>query len=638
MRRIILLQLALGSALGGCAKTPPSADGASSGPAGSAEAAASAQKTRSDPAGSAWQVDKLYPYSFVLSTALSMNDDPAFDFDLAGTLRVAPVASTANEASLYLTVEGAKVTSRIPSGQAELDKLAAQIQSGGCFVDLQGGKVSAVHLPVGLGALAANVYRELAADLQFASGSSGPFTTTEYDTTGEYVATYTPLADSLHVTKQKQRYLSVLGGTVPNLLMPSAPTQIVPQVVASNADITLTAAHRPSVIHAKNQVLVSGAQVPVRSTTQISLEAAAEQPLLAPRPDFAALLSKTARLGADEPYGAQASVDALDDARIHGETFASLYLKVSQLPHEGDAARAVSAAVAAGAPAPLADQKSNQDSARVFIALAALFRRQPATIDLAVQKIHANAIGADMLLDALGSASSPASQHALLGLLKDKSLPAPLETRAMRALTRGQRPSEEAVAALQALLVAKPFDQVPLYGLGTFCRRLRDENELDRSNALGDLLLSQLGRAQGQSAVVTVLEALSNAGYAKALTPLQTYMRDPREAVRVAAVRGLQSIKDAQVDPLLANAITSEASSDVRIAAMDVAKMREPSQSLADALTSAAVKAPDPHVRYRAVELMGQWLARWPSLRGPLTAVASNDAESQVRERAKASL
>ena len=623
--------------LGGCARPAPSASSGASEEA--ATAAASAVATPNGVAASAWQLAKLYQYHFVLSTTLAMNDNPAFDFDLTGSLRVMTVSSSPSGTSLYLTVDGAKAVSRIPSAQAELDKTAAQVASTGCFLDLENGKVSAWHFPVGLAPLAANVYRELGADLQFVPGGSAPYSEQEYDTTGQYVAEYTPQADALHFKKQKQRYVGILGGKVQNVLMPSASIQLVPQVIASDEELTVNAAFRPTLVHAKNQVLVNGAQVPIKSTTQVSLEAADEQPLPAPSPDFVGMLGKTVRLAAEEPYGGQVSVDALDDARIHGETFASLYAELGKLPNAADlgsAANAVPPASAAASPA--AGQKAPADAGRVFIALAALFRRQPATVALALQKIRQNAPGADVLVDALGSASSVVSQQALLSLLEDKTLNPKLATRVTRSLSRAQRPSEAAVTALEQLLKAKPFDQVPLYGLGTYCRRLREDNQIERSNAIGDLLLQQLTTAQTQTALTTVLEALSNAGYARAFAPIQAYLKDPRDLVRTAAVRGLQSIKDIHVDPVLANVISTEQVAAVRIAAMDAEVMREPTEQVAGAVTLAATQATDPRVRFRAVELMSQWLQRWPAFRGTLQTVASNDAEDKVRERAKAAL
>ena len=618
LRAVVLASVLLAA----CARSPSSVSGSTPTlPSGSSASPATSS------AGSGFSAGKAYPYRFTLTTALSLNENTVFDFDLSGSLRVLPVSVSGSHASLYLTVDGAKAVSRLPSGQAQLDQVAQQVESSGCFVDFEDGKVRTLHLPSGMPAMPANLYRELAAELQFAVSSSARYTAEEYDTTGQYEAEYTPLPGARHFSKKKLRYVGMLGAQVANAMLPSAPVQAAPQVVSSEGDVTLSAAGRPLVIHSKNQVLFSGAQVPVGSTTVVSLEADVEQALPAPSPDFSAILAKTIAVAANEPFGGQAAIDSLDDARIHGETFDTLYASLSAAP----------AVTAPGAE--VSDDKRTVDAkAHVFIALGALFRRQPPTVELALSKIRKNAPGAAELLDALGSASSPAAQDALLALARDNALEPKLQTRVLRSLARTQRPTPGAVAAFEGLLVKNPFDAVGLYGLGTYSRRLRDAGDLLRANAIGDALLRRLHTATNEPDLIVVIEALSNAGYAQSFASLQRYVSNPSEPVRVAAVRALQSIKDPQVDRVLATAVTSDTSSEVRISAINAAQVRAPSDPLATALTAAALEASDPHVRFRAVELMGQWLPRWPSFRSTLEGVASKDSEGKVRDRAKAAL
>ncbi len=54
--------------------------------------------------------------------------------------------------------------------------------------------------------------------------------------------------------------------------------------------------------------------------------------------------------------------------------------------------------------------------------------------------------------------------------------------------------------------------------------------------------------------------------------------------------------------------------------------------------SSSATAATDAHVRYRAVELMTQWLPRRPDFRVTLEHVAESDEEERIRERARAAL
>ena len=122
------------------------------------------------------------------------------------------------------------------------------------------------------------------------------------------------------------------------------------------------------------------------------------------------------------------------------------------------------------------------------------------------------------------------------------------------------------------------------------------------------------------------------------MKPVIPYLDDKRDRVRVAAVRALQSMVDPHVDALIASRLQVDESNEVRISAVAAAQVREPSEQLTAALASAGTGAPDARVRYRAVELMTRWLPQRPDLRATLERVASSDAESTVRERAKAAL
>jgi hypothetical protein len=578
-----------------------------------------------------WQAGKQYGYQLKLGTQLDFGDQRrAFDFDLSGKLRVIPVRVTGGDVSLYLTIDEAKIVSRVPGSQPSFDKVASEVGSTGCFFDLVDGRVRDMRVAPELSGISANIYRDIGADLQFAGGAGEDYESTEYDTTGRYVAEYKSQPDALHWQKRKLRYLDLVSAKP---VSSSGPSRIVPTLESSAGDVELSASGRVLLVRTRSQVVVNGAQVPVRSSTSLSLDSSTEQ-IVPPNAelDWNTLLAKTMRVEADAPYGGQASVDALDDARIHGQNFQNLF--------KGLTAGGTGTPVAVATPATAAAAQSPTLAAgsQDFIALAALFRRKPGTIDLALDKIHAGAAGSDILIDALGSASSPQTEQTLIGLLDDKTLEPKLRTRALRALTRVQRPTDRAIAVLKGRLTSAPFDESALWGLGTYSRRLRDAGNEEQATAIGEFLLEKLKSAKTESALVAALGALTNAGYAKALGAVQATARDTREPVRVAAVRALQSMQDPAVDGILATSMKSDPSSEVRISAMDAAQVREPTDEVADALSAVAVSASEVRVRFRAVELMLQWLRRRPGLRSTLELVASRDPEPKVRERARSAL
>jgi hypothetical protein len=616
-RRVGLALLALGA----CARAPSEArvDRASAVVSSSAQPAAP-EPVQAAAWKSGWLLGTQYVYRLKLSTVLDLGGSRPFDFDLSGDLRVVPVQVTARIASLYLTIDGAHIVSRTPQSQAEFDKIAAEIAGTGCFIELENGTARALRSAPGLSAIAANVYRELGAVLQFSPGDGSTYVAEEYDTTGKYLMAY-ELSNG-HWHRQKQRYLGILGA---DNALPGVSGRDVPEVVSSNGDVELAASGRPATIRSQNEVVVKDAQLSVRSRTTDSLEAVSESPA-APGFDFQGLLAKTVLTGVAQPYGAPSSVDALDDARIAGKSFATLYAEIAAVPQ---------APTTTAKPATPAQSTAN---GQAFISLAALFRRKPETVALALAKIRAGAPGADSLIDALGSSSSPIAERALVDFSSETSLDPKLRARSLRALSRVERPTDAAVSAWRTVLASKPFDQAALFSLGSYARHFRDAGQDASAAQLGQLLLERLRAARTESTLVTVLGALSNSGFAKAFDAVQPYVHHSSEAVRVAAVRSLQSMRLRAVDGVLASSISSDPSSQVRISALDAARVREPSDEVSKALSDVATSAVDPRVRYRAVELMIQWLPQWPQFHGALATVAEKDGESRVRERAKSAL
>jgi hypothetical protein len=484
---------------------------------------------------------------------------------------------------------------------------------------------------------AANTYRAVAAALQFASaeGDVVRYTAEEYDTTGLYVAEYQRDGDASHWHKRKQRYLNLLAAkTAPT----RTPAQIVPQVVASEGTVRLSADGRPELVRLDDDVTINGAQTPIHSKNFVSLES--DPPESASPADWQALADKTDLLAPDEPYGEAASIAALDEARINGTSFTKVVSRLEQIAM--DRTRRPSGGALNGQPLEPEEQslreRSVQEDLRLFEALAALFRQKPETVTLAEKKIRAKSPAWGVLVDALASASTKESLRLLIDLAQSKNGDPEVRSRAASALARSSNPRDEAIEALKAMLVNDPFSAKALFGLGTYSRRLRDNGQKETAKELGEFLAQRLKLANGSVAWVTVLRAIANSGYEGALPAVVPYLTHDDESVRVAAVRALQSMQDAHVDELLASILTDNASANVRFAALESSSVREPSEPVARALAGMAGGEPDSHVRYRAVELMILWMDRRPDLRTALEQIATSDEEGQVRERAKAAL
>lgn len=590
-----------------------------------------------------WALGHEYPYRVSMASAIAFGDQPAvIDFDLDGQLLVIPVAVASGQTTLFVAVRNAKVVSRAPDPKGQIAAIGEQASSTGCLLTLVAGRVSEIRLANDLNSLTVGIYRELGARLQFAptSDAAPKYEVEEYDATGKYTAEYArDDAAGLRFHKRKLRYAGVLGadtaaaGTAAAVI--GGPGKVVPEIAVSQGEITLSAEGRPVQVRMHDEVSISGAQTPVHSKTTISLVGG--ESVSGSSHDFAAMAAQLTRFGADEAYVPKTQVAALDAARIHGLTYDRVIERLSAL-------RAAHPDVLNGtaptdATVKTRDQAAMQELSGLFMALGAIFRQQPAAIPRAVAQIRAHSPLSGPLIDALGSSGASTAHVALVELSRSSALDQKIKNRALVALIRTPNPSSAAIAALEKMLKDDPFSETALYGLGTYARHLRDAGNRDEAARIASVLGDSLERAGAvKSRVETVLAAIANSGSEQLLPRVAPFLTDRADGVRAIAVRALQSMHDPQVDTLIAARMATDTASEVRIAAMDAAGVREPADLVVRALREVAVSDDDPRVRYRGVDLLTSWLPKRNELRTTLQVIASKDPEPQVRSRAQAAL
>lgn len=621
----------------GCARSEPASGSKVSAPPPASAVAAPIVETLTR----GWSAEESYRYGVRLTTTIALGDGPkSFDFDLTGNAVILPASVTADETILYVSIPDAGILSRIPAAQGDLDKAAADIRNSGIFFTLARGKLGELRIPKGQSPLATNSYRTVASALQFAHASNGvkKYGAEEFDTTGRAAVEYEAAGDGSW-KKKKLRYLGVLGVSEP---VGTSGIPLLPEVT-SKGSVRLAPTGRPLAVELRDEMLVRGAQAPIRSEVTLSLTSQDAHPAPSPAPDWKAKLASAERLPADRAVGAAAPVENLDAARIGSLTFEEI-LSGLEKSAKDKSARKAQRELSEDTSGSVTDEEQaerqtelNEDS-RSFFALSALCRSEPRTIDRVVKAIHAKSPAARVLLDALSSAGSDAAQNALVALAESKSLEVGLRDHAAVALSRTAKPSVASIRAFKALLRVDPFDRRALYGLGTFARRLRDDGKTKEANSLGDFLVARLEQAKNDTDLVTVLRSIANSGHSPALRSVVPYLTDDRDKVRSAAVRALQSMRDPQVDGILASRLRDESSRSVRLSTLEAVRVREPSTVLTDAVASVSTDAADTHVRFRAVELMIRWLPQRPALRATLELVAKNDSEPKVRNRAQAAL
>jgi hypothetical protein len=640
LERVLAICLPLGALC--CARAPSKHDFDERWSAAAASASAAPNTTAAGhgntPAAGGWALGQEYPYRLTLTTAVAFGDQaPIVDFDLSGDLLVIPASVAGNQVTLFVALRNAKAVSRAPDPNGQIAKVAEQASATGCLLGLVNGRVSDIRLASDLSQLTVGIYRDLGARLQFAPGSdSAPtYQVDEYDAAGKYTAEYSRGDTPGQYHKRKLRYAGVLGAdrTVSGPAL-DAPGKIVPYVAASEGTITLSPDGRPTQIREHDEITITGAQTPVRSKTTVVLSAGAAVP--GQPHDFGTMASHLTRLAADEPYAAKTPVAALDAARIHGLTYDKVVQRLSELKQAHPEILEGPSAAASGR---AQSQPFMQELSSLFMALAAIFRQQPDTIARAMAAIRAHSPISEPLVDALGSSGSSDAHSALAELARAPNIEPKLKNRALTALVRTPNPSAESIAALEARLTDKPFDSTALYGLGTYARRLRDAGDTARAATIATLLQDRLRQAgKVNPRVETALAAITNCGCDQVLPDVTPFLTDKSDSVRAIAVRALQSMRDPQVDTLIAARMAGDPASQVKIAAMDAAGVRKPADLIVRSLSTVARTDPDPRVRYRGVELLIDWLPQRNDLRSTLQEIAAKDPEAQVRSRAKAAL
>lgn len=579
----------------------------------------------------AWVRGDRYTYRLKLTSALAFGDSAnAFDFDLISNVVIAPASVDAEHTSLFVVMVDPKIDTRVPGSEGQLSTIANQLSQFGCFFSFKGGRVVDMHLAPGLPAMVVSIYRQLGAALQVPSdnGEKPRFEALEYDGTGQYAAEYTRTGDRAY-RKRKLRYLGILAK--PSDLAQPAIAGITPEVLASDAELRLSPSGRPIGVHMTDELRVNGAQLPVHNKTVLTLDAESATHG-EPVQDWMALGDKLIPLAADEPFGATATVEALDDARIHGQTFEAL---LAQLTEQQKTVAQVGAAGKSGGGA----QELGKNESAAFVALTALFRKDSKTAGVAAQRARTTPAIANTLIDSMGSSGSPAAHKALAELLTAKDIDPKLRLRALTGLARTPVPSPIAVDALRGELTRNPFSTGALYGLGSYALYYRDAGDVAREKAIGDLLLDRLAQADDiVPRLIVTLGGITNSGYLAALPAVTRHLQDRRPGVRAAAVRALQFMKSPQIDPIIASTLTSDSELAVTLAALDAVQAREPSDVLIEALTKVAESDHDPNARYKSVDLLSRWGKTRPTLRNVIQRVATKDPEERVRALAQSAL
>jgi hypothetical protein len=271
--------------------------------------------------------------------------------------------------------------------------------------------------------------------------------------------------------------------------------------------------------------------------------------------------------------------------------------------------------------------------------LAALFRRRPEASAAALDLLRKGG-PRKPITDALGAAGSLPAVEALGRLVHDQNLSTTLRRDALTALILNQHPGPEAMRIPAAMLDDSDAQvrSSARFISGVVARAGRAESP-GEAEAIDAALIARYRNASDTEDVIELLGGLGNSVGPQAVAVIKEALRDDRESVRAAGARALRLASEADVDRVLAVAITSDSHPNVRADAIFAAGFRRPlSPHIGEALLHAAKEDPIGYVRSNAVTLLRRNPGVVPDIAETLAWIADNDSKPAIRRLAREAL
>jgi HEAT repeat protein len=267
--------------------------------------------------------------------------------------------------------------------------------------------------------------------------------------------------------------------------------------------------------------------------------------------------------------------------------------------------------------------------------LAALFRQRAGAIDEAVGLLgHPGSAG--LVIDALGSAGTPAAVQALGRTTHETKYPTDLRVRALSALMRVQQPSVEAMRIPRDLLdnPDQAVSRTAAMAMGALARAGRTSQPAE-ADAIDQFMIDRYGKTAEANGRIELLSAMGNSAGLALLPTVEAALHDSASKVRAAAARALRLVDDPAAARLLADTMIGDHDATVRSAAIFAATFRSMEDSLVAALLQAAKSDLVDQVRSEAIVLLLRHQSSLPQVSQALANIADNDPKERIRRLAR---
>lgn len=476
------------------------------------------------------------------------------------------------------------------------------------------GHLLAVHMAPAVTQDTQPLLRGLLTQMQFSvpAGDVSSWTANESDSSGEYAASYARLQGRGNYSKQKRKYLRVLGAK--GLTAQGAHEQRVLRSRAvfgmgPDGRLARLRLQELSGVNLQQTEREDDAQFRVQVELSLELLEHSQVPLAALDNPLPGLTTFDVILAAKN--GPETSAEG-DRDLLAGGTLRSLLDELAQLP-----------------------KTAHKDRATIQARLSALLRLEPGRIGETLGRIRGKDPEAQMLIAALAGANTTETQAALVDLALDGSLDKESRAQVLANITALDQPNKDTLTRLRPLMAdADPEVRAQAaLAVGAATRALGSTDPQAAQAATSDLV-KLVNQAANEEEKLWAIRSLGNAGSEGALPALTGVLDGGSASMREAAAQALRFVPGTEADQVLARVMAADSSEQVRSAAVFAARFRE-SEAVVGSVERAARNDASETVRQQAVQTLGRVARDSNAPLETLDYVANNDASEQNREAAK---
>lgn len=580
----------------------------------------------------AWNPGLVYVYSVLSEQRISFRQTQAGSappsgmlFHLQGEWSVGIVSAEAEkiEARFQLQAQPSTFSISIDGQDALTPETRAAMLTGLAtpfFAELdRTGAVKVVHFEQRMDVLVQGLLRAIVASTQVVlPGVPGDtWNTEEYDTTGQYLATYHRQGPEPRFEKVKRSYTKV--ATAQGLQPISTGTRLD---VRSRTTLTLAEDLWTQSLQGEEHLEVDvGSSMPVTiNDMKVDLR------LMERRVDPTLKGALAARRGSLTPSLLATLLVQAPDPKDHfrqvlgGRRFEDMLKDLRSLP---------------------TDPKARDDArTQALERLRALFMLEPSEALKVPGVLHEgmDPLAASPMIGALSAASTSESIHALTQTIDDGAIDSMIRTDAVAALGMADEPNREGLDTLRRFSRDNnpSLRDTATLALGNASMQLRDADGRGADAVVAELQTAYRS-ANTPEQQALILRSLGNTRAPSALPTLLEGLRSPHAVVREAAVVALRNIPEPSVDRLLAERLVGDPEPQVRKSAVFACSFR-PLGLYMPALEQALRADSADSVRADIVTLLGANRTQLPGAEPLLAWASQNDRNPSIRRAALAFL